>query len=69
MDRRLVALGAALLLPLVATTALPAASAPPAAAVVEAPAQVSTPVAARQVPGQRQALVIRVLSNRADLIS
>lgn len=74
MDRRLVALGAALLLPLVAAPALPAASAPPPSAssvAVEAPAPVSTstPVAERKAPGQRRALVIRVLSNRADLIS
>ncbi|MFA6300164.1 MAG: DUF6351 family protein, partial [Nocardioides sp.] len=72
MDRRLVALGAALLLPLVAAPALSAASAPPAASAVEAPASVGAPVGAApesQRAGQRKALVIRVLSNRADLIS
>lgn len=67
MDRRLVALGATLLLPLVAVPALPAASAPPAAAVAEAPPAPARTTVERA--GQRQALVIRVLSNRADLIS
>lgn len=84
MDRRLVALGAALLLPLAAAPALPAASAPPPAvssAVVAAPTSAPSGPSASSAPGKTpgkavaktsargRGLEIRVLSNRADLVS
>jgi len=70
MDRRLVALGATLLLPLVAAPVLPASSsasssAVPPAVVRTTAAEVASPVRAVQ----RKPLVIQVLSNRADLVS
>ncbi len=70
MSRRLVALGSTLLLPLVLAPVAPAASAPfapPAAVQSQASVEpVQAPVRERV---QRKPLAIKVLSNRADLIS
>ncbi|WP_309648691.1 DUF6351 family protein [Nocardioides sp.] len=62
MSRRLVALGATLLLPLVALAPIPSAPAAP-------PAAPAAPAAPTSEQRQRPALMIKVLSNRADLVS